>query len=1030
MKSLIYLISFVVILFSIPGCATIEGIIEVETPLGETVYISPAIADGRNDELIIPLNVFPDPKIIIRGFRFTVTAENGESVYLYENSIPVPKRTAGKKVRAKTIDIPKEILWNGKNMDGVFVEDGIYSYFAEAWDGFGNTGRTPDSKVIVDNTPPVSTVSAPYLLFSPNGDGLKDILIIEHSDSSFEDLWTGTLLDMNQKEIKERVWFGRPEEFLWEGSGEDGTAADDGSYIYVLSSSDKAGNAFSADLSGIIIDTRPTPITLTCSDRYFSPNNDGIKDSISFTPFLEKTENIVNWNCDIIDENQLVKKSFGGKDLPPTSIIYDGSTNENGFIAEGSYKAVLTVLYKNGNLPEAETGLFTVDTSPPVINMLCSDIELFSPDGDGNKDFVTIKQDTSFENLWVGRIIDSKNKTAAEWVWQGKAGDFKWFGRNREGIILPDGSYRYVLSSEDPAGNRIEKTAGLITLDARATPVSVITNTAYFSPNSDGKKDTITIQPVIDIKEGITEWKLEIQDAQKNSVKSFNGSGFPPSAVIYNGKTEKGTTSADGSYQGILNVKYSKGNIATGYTANFIIDTSRPQITASADTLIFSPNGDGRKDSLKINQSGSIEDLWEGIIQNAYGDIIWKESWRGKPLPFSWSGRDSAGKTVRDGTYIYKISATDRAGNYSTFQIGNIIIDNRTTPVAVSTAVKSFSPNGDGIKDTIEYTLSVTVPDGITNWFVSIIDNKGQPWRTFSEKGTPPSRITWNGIGSNGRIIESDYYAEFTVEYEKGDVSRARTSSTSFIDVTPPSLTSNITPVPFSPDGDGIEDELTISLAVKDRSPISQWRIEILDPYRKYFKRFQGQGMPDSRILWNGRSSTNELVQSAEDYPVIISVEDSLGNKAVLEKNIAVDILVFRDGDKLKIIISSIYFKPYTADFLDRTAIDPERVDKNIATLNRLSEILKKYQEYAILLEGHAVRIYWDDPVKGPEEETEVLLPLSLDRANAIKKALAERGVKEERINTAGYGGTQPVVPHSDLDNRWKNRRVEFILIK
>jgi flagellar motor protein MotB len=31
-------------------------------------------------------------------------------------------------------------------------------------------------------------------------------------------------------------------------------------------------------------------------------------------------------------------------------------------------------------------------------------------------------------------------------------------------------------------------------------------------------------------------------------------------------------------------------------------------------------------------------------------------------------------------------------------------------------------------------------------------------------------------------------------------------------------------------------------------------------------------------------------------------------------------------------------------------------------------------------------------------------------------------------MNVAGYGGTRPVVPHGDLQNRWKNRRVEFIL--
>jgi hypothetical protein len=29
-----------------------------------------------------------------------------------------------------------------------------------------------------------------------------------------------------------------------------------------------------------------------------------------------------------------------------------------------------------------------------------------------------------------------------------------------------------------------------------------------------------------------------------------------------------------------------------------------------------------------------------------------------------------------------------------------------------------------------------------------------------------------------------------------------------------------------------------------------------------------------------------------------------------------------------------------------------------------------------------------------------------------------------------GVGGARPIVPFSDLVNRWKDRRVEFILIK
>ncbi len=51
-------------------------------------------------------------------------------------------------------------------------------------------------------------------------------------------------------------------------------------------------------------------------------------------------------------------------------------------------------------------------------------------------------------------------------------------------------------------------------------------------------------------------------------------------------------------------------------------------------------------------------------------------------------------------------------------------------------------------------------------------------------------------------------------------------------------------------------------------------------------------------------------------------------------------------------------------------------------------------------------------------------------RADAIRDALVERGIEARRMTTVGIGGSQPVVPHGDLDNRWKNRRVEFILVR
>ena len=64
------------------------------------------------------------------------------------------------------------------------------------------------------------------------------------------------------------------------------------------------------------------------------------------------------------------------------------------------------------------------------------------------------------------------------------------------------------------------------------------------------------------------------------------------------------------------------------------------------------------------------------------------------------------------------------------------------------------------------------------------------------------------------------------------------------------------------------------------------------------------------------------------------------------------------------------------------------------------------------------------------KEEIEELVPLSQARAAFVKEELRNIRRFECTTFTVGLGGRQPVVPHSDRDNWWKNRRVEFILNK
>jgi outer membrane protein OmpA-like peptidoglycan-associated protein len=233
----------------------------------------------------------------------------------------------------------------------------------------------------------------------------------------------------------------------------------------------------------------------------------------------------------------------------------------------------------------------------------------------------------------------------------------------------------------------------------------------------------------------------------------------------------------------------------------------------------------------------------------------------------------------------------------------------------------------------------------------------------------------------------------------------------------------------FSPDGDGENDVLIATLGAQDESAIQSWSLDIKEPEPPHvlFGHFEGEGDPPAQIEWDGTNEEGELVQSASDYLVTFTVTDTEGNISSLDGVIQTDILVIRDGDRLKVQVPSIVFAAEKGNF---DGLDEETLANNERILRRIAEVLNKFNTYRVVVEGHA------NAVLGTRrEETRELQPLSELRARAVLEELVRYGVERERLSAVGLGGTQPIVPNGprntkEKDGWWKNRRVEFILIK
>jgi outer membrane protein OmpA-like peptidoglycan-associated protein len=86
--------------------------------------------------------------------------------------------------------------------------------------------------------------------------------------------------------------------------------------------------------------------------------------------------------------------------------------------------------------------------------------------------------------------------------------------------------------------------------------------------------------------------------------------------------------------------------------------------------------------------------------------------------------------------------------------------------------------------------------------------------------------------------------------------------------------------------------------------------------------------------------------------------------------------------------------------------------------LTKLAEILNKYEDTEILIEGHT-------DATGPEEYN---MDLSIRRANSVGNYLAGEEVSPARFTLLGYGEKQPIASNETADGRQQNRRVEIAI--
>lgn len=178
-------------------------------------------------------------------------------------------------------------------------------------------------------------------------------------------------------------------------------------------------------------------------------------------------------------------------------------------------------------------------------------------------------------------------------------------------------------------------------------------------------------------------------------------------------------------------------------------------------------------------------------------------------------------------------------------------------------------------------------------------------------------------------------------------------------------------PVPDT-DGDGVNDEL-------DKCPSVAG-----------LARYDGCPVPDA---------DKDGVNDEEDKcPAMPGVKENQGCPVVKQEVVK----------KVKVAAGNIFYVSGSAKLLA----------KSYKSLNEVATVLQQDADLKLDIEGHTDNTGSD----------KVNQPLSEKRARAVLDYLKSKGVDESRMQSAGYGSSQPVADNKTLKGRTLNRRVELKL--
>lgn len=491
-------------------------------------------------------------------------------------------------------------------------------------------------------------------------------------------------------------------------------------------------HAFSAGVRLGGVDADPPEVAFTSEGEAFSPNNDGIRDVMAFSASVTDKSPVVYYEFRVRDaagnivykqnkDDRIREKDFSwklffrsfvapvGRNDIPSRFFWNGRVSvpkkkpvkdevfadEPGeeALKDGTYQYEFWAVDEKNNESRHATGQIRIDTKPPAAAVELSD-DLISPNGDGQKDLLTITQDTTGGDSYEGVIVNARGEKVRTYRWNENAPtkvDFD--GQKDDGTPAEEGSYRYRLNGRDSAGNQSEAMSNTFFISRRIDAVLLRSSISGFNPAS-AQGNAVQFTPTWMYKEGFLDGEILIQRkcpakpedlvfriaVPLEAAPARGVRKSKPPVLTWRGEAMNQTRAADGVYCAVFRARFENGNQPESVPVSVTLDTSGPELEAAADLDIrqFTPDGDGENEEQAFRLYAKDLSPLQGYVLTiseilpagsaARTQVIRRFQGRGEvPQTIFWDGKSEAGQIVESLTqYEYTLTASDIHGNTTT----------------------------------------------------------------------------------------------------------------------------------------------------------------------------------------------------------------------------------------------------------------------------------------------------------------------------------------------------------------------------